>query len=339
MKDTTKRLFFCYTFLISSCMFAQEYDYKTFEKNTMQGTKVGITNKKTGKEVLPAVYDNVFEYENERFFVQNNGKIGVIDTTGKIIIPFQYDDVAVKDDRAFLRKSGKWAMFNYQAGVAMTTFQYDEVLGYEDGIARVAIAGKQGYVDKFGKQILSCKFTEGYDCYGEFILVYEKVFVSTGYEYVTKNVDGDVINRQDIGSSDKLPIVFNKQGKIIYKGVHGERVKFCNGKSVFIVEGAMGSYTEPAYHKIVDAFGSTIIPYSTKYKFEPDKNWIRIDAPTGKGILGFDAKVLLNPNFANISDYTYNNDTLAKVSFKNDSFFYIDINAKCVEFSGVKCPE
>ena len=343
MKDTTKRLLFGFAICLSIQASAQEHDYKTFEKNTMDGTKVGATNKKTGEEVLPAIYDAIGGYSNHRFFVKKNGKFGVIDTTGKVVIPIIYDDGGYIGDRAFYMKGGKIAMFNYDAGVAMTSFLFDDVLGYEDGVIRVKIGDKMGYIDKYGKYILQCKFTEGQDCKNGFILVMEKSSMSTGYEYVTKDQQGNVTSKEDIVKNGKIPIVFNTIGQIIYKGVQGETVMFNNGSSVFVVE-EQGTYTGGSYHKLVSASGKVLIPYSSKYKFYSNNNWLTLVANSQNnsstyGIVSFDGKILLKPNFKKISDYEFRNKDLAKVFFQDETFIYIDKMAGCVEFDGVKCPE
>lgn len=346
MKVTIKRLLFCYTIISSVCLSAQDNDYKTFQKNTMDGTKVGATNKKTGKEVLPAIYDAVEGYSNHRFFVKKNGKLGVVDTTGKIIVPIIYDDGGYIGDRAFFLKGTKIAMFNYDAGVAMTSFLFDDVLGYESGVIRVKIADKTGYIDKYGKYILQCKFTEGQDCKNGFILVMEKSSMSTGYEYVTKDQHGNVTSKEDIVKNGKVPIVFNTKGQIVYKGVQGETIIFNNGSSTFVVE-EQGTYTGGSYHKLIDASGKVLIPYSSKYKFYNNNNWLTLvansysnypDHPT-YGIVNLDGKILLKPNFKKISEYEFRNKELAKVFFQDGAFFYIDKNASCVEHDGIKCPD
>jgi hypothetical protein len=334
MKNMTKQLLFGFGICLSTISIAQEHDYKTFEKNTMDGTKVGVSNKKTGKEVLPAIYDGFLDYSQGRFFMKNNGKVGVIDTIGKIIIPITYDEIGYMEDRAFAKKGGKWAMFNYQNGIAMTGFVYDDIYGYQDGVARVVQNDKIGYLDKFGKTILGCKFTEGYDCWGDFILVYEKSFISTGYEYVTKNKQGEVTNKQDIGYGGKKPIVFNKKGQIVYEGKQYEKVKYHDGKSVFVVTDGSGS------EKLLGLKGETIFPYNQGYGFKSTvPNWIMITSAQGVGIVALDGKILLKPNFKKISDYEFRNKELAKVFFQDGTFFYIDKMGSCVEFEVVKCPE
>lgn len=343
MKNIAKRLSFSFVVCLSVYASAQEHDYKTFEKNTTEGTKVGVNNVKTGKEVLPAIYDAVGGYSNHRFFVRQNGKAGVVDTTGKIIIPIIYDDGGYIGDRAFFIKGTKAAMFNYEAGVAMTTFIFDDVLGYVDGVARVKIGDKIGYIDKYGKYILQCKFTEGQDCKNGFILVMEKSSMSTGYEYVTRDQYGKVTSKEDIVKNGKVPIVFNTKGQIVYKGVQGETVTFNSGSSTFTVE-EPSTHTGGHYEKLINSVGKELIPYSSKYQFYDGVNWLTLVANPNSnsstyGIVSLDGKILLKPNFKEISKYEFKGEDLAKVFFQDGTFFYIDKNGACVEYDEIKCPE
>jgi hypothetical protein len=312
---------------------AQNTGFEYIEKNTGSGTKLGVTNTKTGREVLPPVYDNILDYTDGRFIVMKAGKLGVVDTMNKLLVPIIYDEtVGFMGDRAFAAKNKKWAMLD-GSGKPLTGFVFDKILGYQDGVARVEIAGKIGYIDNSGKYILACKFTEGYDCWGDFILVYEKSFISTGYQYVTKNRQGEEINRQDIGYSGKLPIVFNKKGQIVYRGEQYEKVLYNNGKSIFVVKSG------DAQQKIVDAQGNELVPYASGWKFVNTDDWIAIETPTAYGIIGLDGQILWTPSFTYVSDYEFRSGELAKATFNNGQSIYIDKKAKCVEYDGIKCPE
>lgn len=313
--------------------FGQESKYKKFEKNTLEGTKAGIKEGSSGKEILPAIYDNVGDYAPIGGFpVLLNGKVGFVDTTNKPIFPVKYSDIWVYDDIFFIQDvNKKWALAD-KKGVIKTTFVYDDVSDYRDGVVTVIQKGKVGFIDNTGKQILPCKFTEGY-AEGNFILVYEKSFESLGYEYVTKDANGNVVNRQDIGSGDKLPIVFNLKSQIVYKGEQYERVKFTSGKRVIIVEGRKG------YHKIIDLAGKTLISYENMWKFSNNENWIRISNYDDEGILSQSGEIILKPNFKEITVYEFKDKELAKVFFKDDTFFYINKSGKCVDFDGVVCPQ
>lgn len=306
--------------------------YEAVNKNTMEGTKVGVRDIKTGKDIIPAIYDNVGECSEGKFPVVKNQKVGFVDTLNKLVVPILYADiVGYTDNSAFVHNGKKWAMIDNH-GKLLTQFVFDEVLGYQDKTAMVAIAGKTGYIDNTGKYILQCKFSKGYDCWGDFILVYEKSFQSTGYEYVTTQ-NGNVVGRQDIGFAGEMPIVFNRQGKIVYKGQQYEKVQFFGmSKNVFAVKNGDGQV------KMMDKMGKELIPFMNG-EFTENENWIKIDRRDNVGIVDFNGKILLESNFKTITGYEFNNGTLAKVFFPDGQFFYIDRQAKCVEYDSIKCPE
>jgi hypothetical protein len=333
MKKTAYMLVTLAAIMLTNLSTAQDLKYEVFEKNAKEGSMLGVQEKITKKQILPAIYDNVGKFSEGKFLVVKNGKVGAVDTLNHIVVPIIYDEMTgFSDRRTFVAKGKKWAMVDNK-GKVLTAFSFDQILGYQDGVVRVEIAGKTGYLDSLGKYILQCKFAEGYDCHGDFILVYEKSFVSTGYEYVTKDKKGNIVNTQDIGYNGKLPVVFNKKGQIVYKGEQYEKVLYNDGKSVFIVKSG------DAKQKVISRGGTELIPYSSGYGFVNTDDWIAIETTTGYGIMSFDGKILWKPNFQGISDYEYRNNELAKVSFKNDEFFYIDKKGVCVEFEGIKCPE
>jgi len=58
------------------------------------------------------------------------------------------------------------------------------------------------------------------------------------------------------------------------------------------------------------------------------------------GIMSFNGEILLKPTFKKIVHFiSRDNERMATVIFDNDEFFYIDKNAKCVEYKNHKCPE
>lgn len=322
-------------------LLAQTDRYSKTEKNTMEGTKYGIKDTKSNSEIIPAIYDDIGDYSSGKFVVVKNSKIGVVDTNNRIIIPLEYSFISnYVDDRTFLAKDSKVAMAD-ENGKILTQFVYDDILGYSDGIIRVVQNNKIGYISKTGKEILACKFDDGEDCKGSFIVIYSKKWESLGYTYVTKDINGKIINSQDVGMTGNVPAVFNKEGKMIYKGQSGERI-FVTPSG----EMAYGNYYQSGYYErkftIIKPDGSVLEPLYYR-GLEIKKHWIEIktspDSGWRYGIMSFSGDILLKPNFSEISDYDYDNGNLAKVIFPNGYFFYIDKSVKCVTFENQECPE
>lgn len=334
-----KIIFTTLLFSILSNVNAQQNEFKIIEKNTMEGTKFGVT--KNEKQVIPTEYDVLGEYSSGKFVAVKNQKVGVIDTLNRIIIPFKYSFINnFIGDRTFLSIDKKFAMAD-EKGNILTKFEFDEILGYENGIARFSKGNKIGYINESGKTIIQPNFNEGYDCAGNFILVYTSSWKSLGYQYVQKDYFGNVIDKGDIGMSGKLPIIFNKKGNIIYKGQFSENIKITPNKKLVVTNRYLKLGTRES--KIIDSNGKILHQFDGQTSVSIENDWIRISTNTGSGykvgIIDFDGNIVLKQNFSEITDYIFNNGTLAKVKFTNGSFFYIDKEIKCVEFDGQTCPE
>jgi KWG Leptospira. len=65
----------------------------------MQNNRWGFLDSK-GKEIIPIMYDDVYEYHNGYAAVLLNGRIGIIDTKGELIYPISIkaSDVLVRYD-------------------------------------------------------------------------------------------------------------------------------------------------------------------------------------------------------------------------------------------------
>ena len=324
--------------IITNSTFAQKERYKKTEKNTLEGTKFGMLDVKENKQIIPNIYSQIGDYTIGKFVAVLNKKAGLIDSLNTVIIPFQYTTISdFFEDRIFLTQNQKCAMAN-EKGTILTKFEFDEILGYEDGIVRISKNNKIGYLDKSGKTIIQPQFNEAYDCSGNFILAYTSSWKSLDYTYVQKDYYGNVINTKDIGMSGKLPIIFNKKGIIIYKGQFDEKILgITPNKKLIISDRYLQLGTRES--KIIDSNGKIVYQLKSQNSPTIEKEWIKIISETGVGIIDFDGKILLKPNFKQITDYSFRNNELAKVKFNNDDFFYIDKNAKCVEFENKTCPE
>ena len=70
-----------------------------------------------GRLITDFIFDGVVDHE--RFLstpaVMQGGKWGFIDQTGKLIIPFEFDDaVSIDNERAFVKQNGKWGIIHKQ---------------------------------------------------------------------------------------------------------------------------------------------------------------------------------------------------------------------------------
>lgn len=332
-------IIFLFTFAINTS-YSQTNRYEVVQKNTMNGTKKGILDTETKKQIIPASYDEIEEMGSNHFLVINDGKVGVVDTINKIIVPIIYKRVLQGEDRIFAYNGKKWSMMDLK-GKAITQFLYDDILGYSEGVVRIVNNNKIGYINKLGGVILPCTFEEGFDCYGDFILIYGTTWTNLGFDVVTNDILGNEIKRERVGISGKMPALYNKKGKLIYKGTAGETIKLPPGNKVVVCEKYFAGNNR-SFHKILNAGGKVLIPYENEYTLSINDDYILNTIAKQNwqyGIINFDGVEVLKPNFKSISDFKFNERKLAKVSFFNDEFFYIDKSLKCVEFEGSTCPE
>jgi len=118
--------------------------------------KCGFINK-SGKEIIPCIYDWVDNFSEGLATVSLNHKKGFIDKNGKQVIPIVYDDVShgfsegmaavsLNNKRKFIDKTGK----------EIIPCNYDWANNFSEGLAPVRLNDKWGFIDKTGKEVIPC---------------------------------------------------------------------------------------------------------------------------------------------------------------------------------------
>ena len=123
--------------------------------------KVGFIDM-TGKEVIPPVYERAYEFRDGYAIVMLNGKYGYIDKSGKEVIPCIYEDLRSfnKYGYAEAKINGKCGAID-RKGNLVIPFKYDEISSCGNGVFRVEIADKRGYLDLFGTENLCYDIKRG----------------------------------------------------------------------------------------------------------------------------------------------------------------------------------
>ena len=90
------------------------------EKGEYPNKKFGFIDK-TGKVVIPPIYDLAWHFSEGLAGVEKNGKRGFVDKTGKVVIPLIYDgagsfndgeaEVRVDDERFYIDKEGRFLRY------------------------------------------------------------------------------------------------------------------------------------------------------------------------------------------------------------------------------------
>lgn len=123
---------------------------------------------KTGKIVIPAVYDSVEDFSEGLAAVKLGDKYGYIDNKGEVVIPFQFMYAGeFHEGMAAVYNGSLWGFID-KNGKYVINPQFEETSSFSDGLACVLYNGKWGYVDKSGEFIIPAQFdyaimfTEGY---------------------------------------------------------------------------------------------------------------------------------------------------------------------------------
>ncbi|UPT67179.1 MAG: WG repeat-containing protein [Sphingobacteriales bacterium JAD_PAG50586_3] len=335
--------------------------YTLTSKYTLDGKKFGLYDSVRGKQILPIMYDGLADYYYKGVMVYwKADKMGLVDTSNHVITAALYDDITDFDNSvAFIKKGEKYALINTR-GVLLTQFLYDNVSDFSCGLAKVEIhktvndlswGGQKvndnvGYINTKGIQVIPCKYNEGEDC--QYGLVKVKTVVDKIKSYSVDYLGNKTPNYWPVSTD----YIYNDKGVLVYTQKENEKTITITPTGKLVVymsysELVNGGFSRKFYdqYKLYDPVAKiTIIPYSNNWIFEYSEkypgNFIQFKVVTGGrmqyGCMDYNGKVILNPNFKNISNFDYN--SYAKVSFFDDTFFYIDKSGKCVEFEGVVCP-
>jgi hypothetical protein len=141
-----------------------------------QDNKWGYIDK-TGRLIIPCKFDSAGDFSEGLAAVEIKEKTGYIDETGKFVIPPRFlsgypfsSGMALvvtkefKKDRyqmhklGYIDRSGKLVIQRKEALDSKSLFVSSKDLFFSEGFLRVTENGKDGYLDRTGKQIIPCRF-------------------------------------------------------------------------------------------------------------------------------------------------------------------------------------
>lgn len=121
------------------------------------GDKWGYVDK-TGKYIINSQFDDAFNFsEGLALFKSNDGKYGFSGEDGKYVInPIYKDATSFSEGLAcVVMENGKPQFINKENKILFTVDKAEICFGFSEGMARVKIKGKWGYIDKTGKLIIN----------------------------------------------------------------------------------------------------------------------------------------------------------------------------------------
>lgn len=116
--------------------------------------KFGVIDK-SGKTIIPFMFDFIEENSEGLFCVNKDGKRGFYDTNGNCVIPCKYDNAnSFSEGLAAVQQGNLWGFVDKSGNMIIQTL-FDEVNNFSDNLAIVKKDGKYGIIDKTGKSTFS----------------------------------------------------------------------------------------------------------------------------------------------------------------------------------------
>lgn len=127
------------------------------------------------KEFIPCVYDYLGSFSKEEglAIAGQDYMRGFINRQNKVIVPFEYDKASYyQEGLVAVCKDDKWSLLDTSARVVATlSEEYYQIYAFVDGFAKTEKDGMYGFIDKTGKEVVSCKYSNIDDFKNGFAIV------------------------------------------------------------------------------------------------------------------------------------------------------------------------
>ena len=234
--------------------------------------KQGLLNPQ-GKFAIPAIYNSLWSGESGYYIAENaEKKVGLIDSLGRVIIPFDKQTIrSIGATNYALNKSvnsekSLYYLFNLKTNKVINSVPFEDVGQFSEGLLRVKLAGKIGYVNESGKLViptvyddvntLTIPFDNDFSVYlggdipegedeGEYAEGEEEDYLSVYCftESKSLNIDpmGEYLVSDFKGSITTVAIgekvgAIDKNGKIIIPIIYDYITPFSNGLAVAMIK-------------------------------------------------------------------------------------------------------
>ena len=133
----------------------EEVNYKKFNKKG----KYGFKNEK-GKVVIPAKYDEAWNFSEGLAAVKVNGKWKFIDKNDNMVIPAKYDlAFSFSEGSAPVRVNAKYGFIDKNDYMVIPA-KYDDAWWFSEGLAAVKVNDKWGFIDKNDNMVIPAKYDD-----------------------------------------------------------------------------------------------------------------------------------------------------------------------------------
>lgn len=144
---------------IVPCIYDRVEGFKGGVAIVMKDKLFGVIDK-SGKVIAPISYDYIDSHWNKRgwTWVKKAGKFGVLSVTGKEVLPCSYDVTETWGDGLIaVKHDGKWGFFD-EKGKQLTPYEFDKTHPFSSGFATVEKNGSYGLIDMSGILVIPCGY-------------------------------------------------------------------------------------------------------------------------------------------------------------------------------------
>jgi WG containing repeat len=276
--------------------------------------KFGCLNFRTGKIVIPCIYDRAFSWVKGQSIAQIKGKMGIIDSTGRILLPLEYhfpdDELSYSEGLAPVSKDDKLGFINTDLKVVIP-FEYDpnDDSSFQNGLALVSKADSFGFINRQNQVIVPLQYAHahGMDSIGaKRACIHTEThtqFIDSLGQPLTAWIQGDASpyrNQVSILEIAKdTQVLINLQGIPISKKYH--RIMFLNDSVLCVENGKWGlmnihgrEIVPMIYEKIntCNAFFYSALKEGQKgFILKQNQKWVRSDEEPARLNNGFLVKM------------------------------------------------
>ena len=149
--------------LESAGEYMEKYEREKHEDKKTTNDKTGKTGLADimGKEIVPAIYDEVEHCYDDIYCVKLDGKYGLVKAGGEVIIPLEYDFLSGSMSYIAAEKNGKSGHIDI-TGKTIIPFEYDHIFHFLDEVTIAQKNGKYMLIDRTGRCITKHLYDELY---------------------------------------------------------------------------------------------------------------------------------------------------------------------------------
>ncbi|GAB3975393.1 hypothetical protein GCM10028806_32890 [Spirosoma terrae] len=284
-----------------------------------------------GVTIIPAKYDYIGKFVNDRALVCRDGKYGYIDKSGILLVPCQFDEAFdYQKEGLIVKKDGKWLFINGN-GETLKTLEYDRIYQH-DTLYMVRKNELYGYLNIKGDEIIKPEasvpffFENGLSYFGPFGSTV--VFMNTRLkpELMVKGTKSEDF------SEGLAPLALD--GK----------VGFINPKGELVIPNEYDLYEKNGYtflpsfyqnfscvqkngkYGFINKKGETVIPFQYDYASNfSEQGYTVVEVNKKKGIIDREGNYLIEPLYEQLDNF-YSDD--ASRAMLNGKYGYIDKTGK-----------